>query len=223
MRFVAIPSAIMIPSIVHQKVGGYRTDLRARGYELSIRIAKEYDIETIDIPLTEYRCHPENSMSDQRSRAQMEQDIPHFIREHLQTIPLDALIPNLQSEPHAYALRAMLYLLNDAAHTRATALAKEELEKGLQLSPQDPLLSLWKGVLGVQGDENLRPFPWEEALPGAYQSKVEELSHLYGERKRLTAEKRDPSEPAMVDFRGRFLSFRSALVRDTFRKATGKA
>ena len=152
----------------------------------------------------------------------MERDKIGFISVYLQSTPLDVLIPSLQSEPHAYAIRAAVYLLKNGECIRTTGAAKAELEKALQLLPKDPLLSLWKGVLAVCGDESLRPLPWEEDLPAVYQAKAEALSRCLRERERLAVKKLHPSMPEMVAFRKQFGSLHSALIQETFKKAIGK-
>jgi glycosyltransferase involved in cell wall biosynthesis len=219
MRCISACPGVMVRAVVHQKLGGYR-NIKAQDYEMWVRIAKAYAVETIDAPLAEYRRHPGNSVNHRHNQAKMEQDILGFTREQIEATPLNELVPNLRSKPHAYALRAALYLLRDREYVRTTGLAKAELENALRLSPRDALLSLWKGVLAVYGDNSLQPLPWDDALPTAYQSKAEELSRFVCERKRLSARKMDPSVPEMVTFRQRFSLLRSALIGETFRKAT---
>ncbi|MCH8289516.1 glycosyltransferase family 2 protein [Candidatus Poribacteria bacterium] len=219
MSCVTTCAGVLVRSLVHQKVGVYR-DIRAQDYEMWIRISQEYDIETIDEPLVEYRLHQGNiSRNNQRN---MERDRIRFISEYLQSTPLDVLIPRLQSEPHGHAIRAGVWLLKNGGYIKTTGAAKAELEKALQLLPKDPLLSLWKGVLAVCGDESLRPLPWEEDLPAVYQAKAEALSRCLREHKRLAAKKLHPSMPEMVAFRKQFGSLHSALIQETFKKAIGK-
>jgi hypothetical protein len=218
MRCVSLQPAVMVRANVHQKAGKYR-NMRGQDYDMWIQIAKHYEIETIDEPLAEVRSHSGNITSN---RQNVEQDIIGFISEHLQETPLDVLVPNLQSEPHAYALRAAVYLLKDGQHFRTTNLAKTELEIASQMLPEDSILSLWRGVLAVHGNESLQPHPWEDALSPAYQSKAEELFQLTCERKRLSTTGIGPMMPEAVAFRQRFSRLRSALTQETYKKAVGK-
>lgn len=221
MGLIAIPSAVMVPKVVHQKIGGYRTDLLGEDYEMWIRIAQNYEVETIDEPLTEYRRHSTN-ITRKSNHANFERDLLKIIQEYIKKTALNVLIPNLTSPPHAYALRAALYLQRDGQYVRTTALARKELERGLSLSPQDPLLSLWKGILAVCGDESHWPLPWEDALPAEYREKAATIRGFIAFRDRLMAKKIHPSEPSMLDFRRRFTRFHSALIAETFGRAIEK-
>ena len=204
--------------LVHQRVGVYR-DIKAQDYEMWIRIAKEFKVETINLPLAEYRRHLGNSTNPQNNQAQIERDILHFIHEQIEAIPLDELIPNLQSEPHAYALRAAIYLQKNGEFGRGTRLAEAELEKALQLAPNDPLLRLWEGVLAVNAD---KPFPQHEDLPSPYREQAELLARLGEQHKRLSAGGVPSSSPEAVDLRREFGKFYSTLTRQTFKAAVGK-
>ena len=218
MRCISACAGVMVRSLAHQKVGVYR-DIRAQDYEMWIRIAKEFRVETINLPLAEYRRHLGNSTNPQNNQAQIEQDILHFIREGIEATPLDELIPNLRSKPHAYALRAAIYLQKDSEHARSTVLAKAELEKGFQLAPHDPLLRLWEGVLAVHEVGN---FPQYERLASPYREQGETLVRFDAERKRLSAQGVSPSSSEAVDLRQRFGRFCSTLIRETFQAAIGK-
>ena len=218
MRCISACAGVMVRSLVHQKVGVYR-NIRAQDYEMWIRIAKEFKVETVNLPLAEYRRHPDNSTNPQNNQAQIERDILHFIREGIEAIPLDELIPNLRSKPHAYALRAAIYLHKDSKHARSTVLAKAELEKGFQLAPDDPLLRLWEGVLAVHEVENL---PRYEHLASPYREQGETLVGFDAERRRLSAGGVSPSSSEAVDLRRGFGRFCSTLIRQTFQAAIGK-
>ena len=218
MRCISACSGVMVRSLVHQKVGVYRA-IRAQDYEMWIRIAREFKVETINLPLTEYRRHPGNSTNPQNNQAQIERDILHFTREHIERTPLDKLIPNLRSKPHAYALRAAIYLQKDSEHARGIHLAKAELEKAHQLAPNDPLLQLWEGVLAVH---EVGTFPQYERLVSPYREQGEMLVRFDGERKRLSVGGVSPSSSEAVDLRRRFGRFCSTLIRQTFKTAVGK-
>ena len=218
MWCISACAGVMVRSLVHQKVGVYR-DIRAQDYEMWIRIAKEFKVETVNLPLAEYRRHPDNSTNPQNNQAQIERDILHFTREHIERAPLDKLIPNLRSKPHAYALRAAIYLQKDSEHARGIHLAKAELKKAHQLAPHDPLLRLWEGVLAVHEVENL---PRYEHLASPYREQGETLVGFDAERRRLSAGGVSPSSSEAVDLRRGFGRFCSTLIRQTFQAAIGK-
>ena len=218
MRCISACAGVMVRSLVHQKVGVYR-DIKAQDYEMWIRVAKEFKVETINLPLAEYRRHPGNSTTPQNNQAQIEQDILNFVSEGIEATPLDELIPNLRSKAHAYALRTAIYLQKDSEYARGTPLAKAELEKGLQLAPNDPLLRLWAGVLAVHEVGN---FPQYEYLSSPYREQGETLIRFDEERKRLSGQGVSPSSPEAVDLRRRFGRFCSKLIRQTFKTAVGR-
>ena len=218
MWCISACAGVMVRSLVHQKVGRYR-EIKAQDYEMWIRIAKEFKVETISLPLAEYRRHQGNSTHHHNNQAQIEQDILNFTREQIEATPLDELIPNLQSKPHAYALRAAIYLQKDSEYARGTPLAKGELKKGLQLAPNDPLLRLWDGVLAVHEGAKISQ---NEDLPSPYREQAEALTHFSKERKQLVAKGVSPSSPESVNLRRRFGRFFSALIRQTFDAAVGK-
>ncbi len=218
MGCISACAGVMVRSLVHQKVGVYR-DIKAQDYDMWIRVAKEFKVETINLPLAEYRQHPGGSINIKNNQVKMERDILNFTREQIETTPLDKLIPNLQSTPHAYALRAAVYLQKAGEYARDTPLAETELKKGLQLAPNDPLLLLWKGVLAVHTGGCV---PQDEDLPPPYQAQAEALVCFSAERKRISAQGVPPSSPAAVNLRQRFAGFCSTLIRQTFRTAVGK-
>ena len=218
MWCISTCAGVMVRSLVHQKVGVYR-DIRAQDYEMWIRVAKEFRIETINCPLAEYRRHPGNSTNPQNNQAQIERDILNFTREQIEATPLDELVPNLQSKPHAYALRAAVYLQKDSEHARGISLAKVELEKGLQLAPNDPLLLLWKGMLAVHEG---RCVAQNVYLPSPYREQAEALVRFGDERKQFAVGGVSPSFPKAVDLRQRFGRFCSTLIQQTFKAAVGK-
>ena len=218
MWCISACAGVMVRSLVHQKVGVYR-DIKAQDYEMWVRIAKVFKVETINLPLAEYRQHPGSSINIKENRAKMEQDILNFTDEHIKSTPLEELIPNLRSKPHAYALRAAVYLQQDGKYARGTSLAKAELEKGLQLAPNNPLLRLWEGVLAVHTGGC---FPQNEGLPSPYRAQAETLVRFSEERKRLSAQGAPPSSPEAVNLRRQFGGFCSKLIRQTFKTAVGK-
>ena len=218
MGCISACAGVMVRSLVHQKVGAYR-DIKAQDYDMWIRVAKEFKVETIDLPLAEYRQHPGSSIHIKDNRAKMERDILNFTREQIEATPLDELIPNLRSEPHAYALRAAIYLQKGGEYGRRTPLAKAELEKGLQLAPNDPLLRLWEGVLAVNEDG---PFPQYEDLRSPYREQAEVLAQLGEGHKRLSRQSVPQLSPEATDLRRQFGKFYSTLTRQTFKVAVGK-
>ena len=221
MGCISACAGVMVRSLVHQKVGMYK-NIKAQDYEMWIRIARKFRVETINYPLAEYRRHPGSSTNLKSNQAKIEQDILDFTQKQLQVTPLRELVPDLQSEPHAYALRAAVYLLKDGKYVRTTPLARKELERAFQQQPEDPLLLLWSGLLAIHGDESLQLFPWGRYLPMAHQSKAQTLMGLFDERKRIGARRVCPMSPEIITLRKQLSRFRSDLIRETFRRATQK-
>lgn len=217
MGCISACAGVMVRSLVHQKVGVYR-DIKAQDYDMWVRVAKEFKVETINFPLAEYRQHPGSSINIKHNRAKMERDILNFTDEQIKSTPLDELIPNLRSRPHARALRAAVYLQQDGKYARGTPFAKAELEQARQLAPNDPLLRLWEGVLAVHEGAKIPP---NEDLPSPYQEQAEALTYFSEERKRLAAQEVSPSCPKAVNLRRQFGRFRSKLIRQTFKAAAG--
>ena len=218
MGCISTCAGVMVRSLVHQKVGVYR-NIKAQDYEMWVRIAKEFKVGTINIPLAEYRQHPGSSINIRDNRVKMEQDILNFTDEQIKSIPLEELIPNLQSRPHAYALRAAVYLHQDGKYMRTTPFAKAELEQALQLAPTDPLLRLWNGVAAVHEGAKI---PQNENLPSPYREQAEALARFGEERKQLSAQGVSPSSPKAVNLRRQFGRFRLNLIRQTVEAAVGK-
>ncbi len=218
MGCISACAGVMVRSLVHRRVGIYR-NIKAQDYEMWVRIAKEFKVETVNLPLAEYRQHPESSINIKDNRARMEQDILNFVHEQIEATPLDQLIPNLQSEPHAYALRAAIYLQKSGEYGRGILLAKAELNKARQLAPNDPLLLLWEGVLAVN---EAGPFPQSEDLPPPYQGQAAALTQLGEQHKRLSVEGAPPLSPEATDLRREFGKFYSTLTQQTFKTAVGK-
>jgi glycosyltransferase involved in cell wall biosynthesis len=218
MGCISACAGVMVRSLVHQRMGAYR-NIKAQDYEMWVRIAKEFKVETINLPLAEYRQHPGSSINIKDNYAKMERDILNFTREQIEGTSLDELIPNLQSEPHAYALRAAIYLQKSGEYGRGILLAKAELNKARQLAPNDPLLLLWEGVLAVNEDG---PFPQSEDLPSPYQEQAAALAQLGEQHKRLSVGGVPPLSPEAIDLRREFGKFYSALTQQTFKTAVGK-
>ena len=86
MGCISTCAGVMVRSHAHQKVGPYR-EVKAQDYEMWIRIAKEFKVETINLPLAEYRRHPGNSTNPQNNQAQTERDILNFTREYIEGNP----------------------------------------------------------------------------------------------------------------------------------------
>lgn len=217
MGCISACAGVMVRSLVHQKVGVYR-NIKAQDYEMWIRVAQKFKIETLNLPLAEYRQHPGSSINIRDNRAKMERDILNFTDEHLKSTPLEELIPNLRSRPHAYALRAAVYLQQDGKYVRGTPFAKAELEQAHQLAPNDPLLQLWAGVLAIHEGAK---FAQNADLPTPYQDQAEALACFGEERKRLSAHGASPFSPEAINLRRQFGRFRSKLIRQTFRTAVG--
>jgi hypothetical protein len=220
MHCVSAQAAVMVRASVHQKVGLYHNGLSGEDYIMWLKIAREFEVATLDEPLAEYRRHPGNTTVPIH-QPKLEREMMGFLVEMVSETPLSVLIPGLESKAHGHALRAAVFLVRDREHFRTTALAKGALKSALELAPKDPLLSLWKGVLAVYGDGSLQPFPWQESLPEVYQKKAAALAGFFIERKRLLAANIHPSSPKLIDFRQRFGRFRKELIAETFQRALG--
>lgn len=218
MGCISACAGVMVRSLVHQKIGVYR-DIKAQDYDMWIRVAREFKVETINIPLAEYRQHSGSSINVKSNQVKMERDILNFTHEQIEATPLDELIPNLQSTPHAHALRAAIYLHKDGEYARGVPLAEAELKKGLQLAPNDPLLLLWEGVLAVHEGKRI---PHNACLPLSYREQAKTLTRFSEERNRISGQGAPPSSPEAVDLRQRFGRFCSTLIRQTFKIAVGK-
>ena len=218
MGCISACAGVMVRSLVHQQVGVYR-EIKAQDYEMWIRVAKEFKVDTINLPLAEYRQHPGSSINIRNNREKMERDILNFTCEQIESTPLQELIPNLRSRAHAYALRAAVYLQQDGKYVRSTPFARTELEQARQLAPNDPLLRLWNGVLAIHEGAKI---PHNEDLPSPYREQAEALARFGEERKRLSAQGASPSSPEAVNLRQQFGRFRSKLLRQTLEAAVDK-
>ena len=69
MGCISACAGVMVRSVVHQKVGVYR-DIKAQDYEMWVRVAKDFKVETIDLPLAEYRQHPGSSINIKDNRSE---------------------------------------------------------------------------------------------------------------------------------------------------------
>ena len=65
MGCISACAGVMVRSSVHQKVGPYR-NIKAQDYEMWVRVAKEFQVETINLPLAEYRQHPGGPSTSKR-------------------------------------------------------------------------------------------------------------------------------------------------------------
>jgi hypothetical protein len=217
MRCVAPQPSVMVRTAVHEKVGQYQ-NMRAQDYEMWIRVAKRYRIEVINEPLSEVRRHSGN-ITGRNNLVNLERDTFDFISTHLQSTPLDVLIPNMQSKPHAYALRAAVYLLKDGERIRTTGMARRELEKAFQLLSDDPLLYLWKAVLAIHECRDFPSLAGGNSLPETYRPMARELSVLFDERKSMNATQTDSTSPKIVNLRKELGRIRSELIQETYKRA----
>lgn len=217
MACIAAQVAVMVRKSCHDVVGLYRTDTMAEDYEMWLRIAKRYEVATINEPLASYRRHREN-ITNIENIERFERDTLQFIRRYLEETPLEELIPDIRSKAHGHALKAAVHLLKDGMRVRTIDLAQGELEKALTLAPGDPLIFLWEMALAIHRDDCSCP---KEALSnfGEFQEMARTLSELAWELQTLKASSLPPSSPEMTDFRRRFGTLRGELIRETYRKA----
>lgn len=80
-NFISAPSALMVKKSIFEKLGSFREELSCcEDYDMWLRIAKEYLIETVDSPLLRYRIH-QNQMSHRFK--QMQETHKLILDEHL--------------------------------------------------------------------------------------------------------------------------------------------
>lgn len=219
MACISAQVAVMVKRECHDIVGFYRTDIMGEDYEMWLRIAKRYEVATIEEPLAFYRRHKEN-ITKLENLFRLERDTLQFVRHYLNETPLEELLPSLRSKPYGYALKAAVYLLKDGIHVRTVHLAREELEKAFQLSPNDPLLLLWEMVLAVHGDDSsLKKETPHFMLIGEEKEFAKDLLKLIEEFQIIKAKSLPPESPEMTDFRKRFGNLRGELIRKTYRRA----
>lgn len=215
MACISVQGAVMVRKSCHDLVGLYRTDILAEDYEMWLRIARIYEVATIEEPLAIYRRHRGNITSLNLPR--LERDTVQFVSSYLNETPLEELIKNIKSKAHGYALKAAVYLLKDGIYVKTVNLAQQELQKAFFLAGNEPLLNLWELVLAVHGDDFTPPsqrgdFGEEEELAKAFLEIIEEL-------KINKASSLPPESPEMTNFRRRFGQLRGELIRKTYRKA----
>lgn len=232
MACISAQSAVMVRSECHDVVGKYRTDIMAEDYEMWLRIAKRYEIATVDEPLCFYRRHKDN-ITNFINKKRMERDTLSFVKSYLDETPLHELIPNLKSKPHGYALKAAVYLLKDGIHVRTFEMAKKELDKALTLAENAvlytelrvPLLLLWEMVLAFHREDFKRLKKVKDdklsmrLLLGEQKELAKEIMNLKEELKRILQSSLPPTSPEMTDFRRRFGKIRNELIRETLRRA----
>ena len=227
MACISVQGAVMVRKSCHDVVGLYRTDILAEDYEMWLRIARIYEVATIEEPLAIYRRHRGNITS--LNLARLERDTVQFVSSYLNETPFSELIPNIKSKVHGYALKAAVYLLKDGIYVKTVHLAQQELQKASKLAGNEPLLNLWELVLAVHGDDFTPPsqraspffkggrgiwgdFGEEKELAKAFLEIIEEL-------KMFKASSLPPESPEMTNFRRRFGQLRGELIRKTYRKA----
>jgi glycosyltransferase involved in cell wall biosynthesis len=247
MACISVQGAVMVRKSCHDVVGLYRTDILAEDYEMWLRIARIYEVATIEEPLAIYRRHRGNITS--LNLARLERDTVQFVSSYLNETPLEELIPNIKSKAHGYALKAAVYLLKDGIYVKTVHLAQQELQKALKLAGNSPreivgetlvdvdtiisrgesLLNLWELVLAVHGDTS-PPVPlstwWRGGRGqgvGGCGGEEKELAKAFleiiEELKMFKASSLPPESPEMTNFRGRFGKLRGELIRKTYRKA----
>ena len=199
----------------HDDVGLYRTDILSEDYEMWVRIARKYEIETVDKPLASYRRHSENIT---RNTERLERDTFQFIRQYLEEIPMDELIPGIQSEAYGNLLKSAVYLAHDGIRVRTVKMIKEKWEEALRLAPNEPLIRLWELVLIIHGDNSVI-LPENMSIFGEFQTHANILLELISEFQKLKVSRPSPSSPQMIDFRRRYGKLKSDLIKESYRRA----
>lgn len=216
MAIISTQAAVMVRKSCHDVVGLYRTDIMSEDYEMWLRIAKKYEIGTIDEPLAFYRRHNDN-ITKLKNAGRFEKDIIQFVKYYLDK-PIEELIPDIKSEAYSYALKAIVYISQDGIQIRTTDLAQAELDKALALATHDPLINLWKLILEIhKGDYSV----WKGDLSGFGEFRIPAtaLMKLKEELQSFKAFHLSPSSPEMTDFRRRYGELRRKLIGETYRRA----
>ncbi len=216
MAIVSAQAAVMVRRSCHDIVGVYRTDILSEDYEMWLRIAEKYEIETIDEPLALYRRHNTN-ITKLKDAGRFESAIVQFVKSYLDR-PIEELIPDIRSEAYGHVLKAIVYISQDGIQIRTTDLAENELDKAMALDPNDPLIKLWKLILEIhKGD-----YSTEEGDPsdfGKFEEHAIELMWLKKELNSLEVSHHQPSSPEMIEFRRKYSRLRRKLVSETYRRA----
>jgi glycosyltransferase involved in cell wall biosynthesis len=217
MFCISAQAAVMVRASVHEMVGLYREDIMSEDNEMWIRIARRYKITTIREPLVSYRRHSQN-LTRAENVPRLERDILQYVKDYLEEIPLNELIPGIKSEAHGYALRAAVYLRRDAKHARGIGLAREELDRALSIAPDDPLLFIWEMLWAIHKVASFR-VEGDMGHLGKYQALGKEIYELGNEIQELKRLSLPPGSPQMADFRGRFARAKRKLIMETHKKA----
>lgn len=217
MSCISAQVAVMVRRSCHEVVGLYRADIMAEDYEMWIRIARRYEIATINEPLAFYRRHQGN-ITNPANQPKLERDVLQFTRSYLEEIPLEELIPGIKSEAHGYALKAAIYLQRNTEHARSIELAQEELKRALRLAPDDPLLFIWQMVHAIHRGAVFE-LEGDVSELGGFQELAMSMNELAGELPAHKEKCLPPSSPEMMGFRERFGRLRGELTKETYMRA----
>jgi len=216
MAIISAQAAVIVRSSCHDEVGVYRTDIVAEDYEMWLRIARKFEIATIDEPLVFYRRHGGN-ITNLKNMERFERDTSQFMEYYLEEMPIGELIPGIKSEACGYILKAAVYLLHDGRFVRTVGIAQEKLNKALELAPDEPLIRLWELVTDIHRDH--KPCPEKDLSSfGEFQEQARLLIGLKEELETLKASRKPPSSPEMTSFRGRYTRLRGKLIMEAYRR-----
>ena len=210
--------SVMVRRECYDVVGPYRTDIMGEDYEMWIRIARRFAVETIDEPLACYRRHDGNITK--LKHKQLELDVVRFISSYLQEIPMEELIPGVKEHGYGYLMRAAILLSKGGIFVSTVDLAEREVRRAKELLGKgDPLVHLWEIVLALhRGEPFDRPSP--PMSPGLREIEGR-LKRLLSLRKEFEEKKLHPSSPEMRSLRREYGRVRAELIGLTLRRALG--
>ena len=157
MGCISACAGVMVRSLVHQKVGVYR-NIKAQDYDMWIRVAKDFKVETINLPLAEYRQHPGSSINIKDNRAKMERDILNFIDEQIKSTPSG------RTDSQSSIQTARLCVACCCLSTTRWKIHKRNSTRQSRIGTGAPtrterfaLLRLWEGVLALHEERKDSP------------------------------------------------------------------
>lgn len=131
---------VMVRKECYDKVGPYR-NIYGEDYEMWIRIARHYSVGVVDRPLAYYRRHDAN-LSRKERLAENNAEIRAFMRDIMDSISLEELVPDAGSIPHIYDIRGAIYMKHSLFKH-----ARDEFLKAVKAEPENAIHRFWSGKL----------------------------------------------------------------------------
>ncbi len=131
---------VMVRRECFDKVGLYK-NIYAEDYDMWLRIARHYPVGVIHKPLAMYRRHDTNLSTGDRL-VEKDAEINVFIREIMDSISMEELIPGVCSIPHANDVRGAIFLKH-----KLHKLAGREFHQAVKAEPEGLMHRFWSGKL----------------------------------------------------------------------------